>query len=154
VRSPFRRRRRLKGRAADRAQAKARPKLEQHEVVDWPTDGAGKKSIMGVIRGDGSTGAGFGGAMFEDLASVFEGSKKVKQEEQEQQKLRRQDDRHQAGGGRDDLSTGKIRIQRSGSAETSGPSDAAQAPGPASPPDGRFGSAPGSGSATSQTGRE
>lgn len=117
---PFHRRRgRLKGRAADRAKSKARPKPE-HEVVDWPTEGTGKTSLMGAIRGDGSTGAGFGGAMFEDLASVFEGSRRVKVEEQQQQKLRRHDDRLQAGrGGRPDLSTGKIRIQRS----ASGPSD-------------------------------
>ncbi|MEU6038252.1 DUF6191 domain-containing protein [Actinomadura sp. NPDC047616] len=121
MKSPFRRRRgRLKGRAADRAQAKARPKPEQHEVVDWPTDGTGKKSLMGAIRGDGQTGAGFGGAMFEDLATVFEGSKRVKVEEQEQQKLRRHDDRLQAGGGRDDLSTGKIRIRRAGTGPDGG----------------------------------
>ncbi|GAA4154574.1 DUF6191 domain-containing protein [Actinomadura keratinilytica] len=132
MKSPFRRRRgRLKGRAADRAQAKARPRPEQHEVVDWPTDGTGKKSLMGAIRGDGQTGAGFGGAMFEDLATVFEGSRRVKVEEQEQQKLRRHDDRLQAGGGRDDLSTGKIRIRRSGTAPEGGGSANGASGGPA-----------------------
>ncbi|MFD0536344.1 DUF6191 domain-containing protein [Actinomadura luteofluorescens] len=52
--------------------------------------------------------------MFEDLASAFEGSKKVKQEEQERQKVLRQDDHEQTGSGgvRDDLESGKIRIRR------------------------------------------
>jgi hypothetical protein len=91
----------------------AKPATEP-EVVDWPQEGTGKTSLMGAIRGDGETGAGFGGGMFEDLASAFEGSKKVKMEEQEAQKTRRQDDHEQAGdgGSRDDLQSGKIRIRR------------------------------------------
>jgi Family of unknown function (DUF6191) len=86
-----------------------------HEPVDWPTEGTGRSTLMGAIRGDGETGAGFGGGMFEDLASAFEGSKKVKQEEQQRQKVLRQDDHEQAGDGsaaRDDLDSGKIRIRR------------------------------------------
>jgi hypothetical protein len=106
VKSPFRRRRRVKGRAAVK-----RAPVEQ-ETVDWPTEGTGRSSLMGAIRGDGETGAGFGGGMFEDLASAFEGSRKVKQEEQEAQKVRRQDDHRQEGGGRDDLDSGRIRIRR------------------------------------------
>ncbi|XVQ08965.1 DUF6191 domain-containing protein [Spirillospora sp. CA-255316] len=110
MKSPFRRRKRLKGRAMGTAKPAAEP-----EVVDWPQEGTGKTSLMGAIRGDGETGAGFGGGMFEDLASAFEGSKKVKMEEQEAQKTRRQDDHEQAGdgGARDDLQSGKIRIRRS-----------------------------------------
>jgi hypothetical protein len=86
----------------------------EHETVEWPREGTGKSTMMGAIRGDGKTGAGFGGGMFEDLASVFEGSKRVKVEEQERQRLLRQDDHEQAGDGssRDDLSSGKIRIRR------------------------------------------
>jgi Family of unknown function (DUF6191) len=114
VKSPFRRRRRVKvkGRALGRPKPAGEP-----EVVDWPQEGTGKTSLMGAIRGDGETGAGFGGGMFEDLASAFEGSKKVKQEEQEAQKTRRQDDHEEAGDAaslRDDLQSGKIRIRRSG----------------------------------------
>jgi Family of unknown function (DUF6191) len=111
MKSPFRRRRRLRGRRAP-----AKPRQVESEVVDWPREGTGKTSLMGAIRGDGETGAGFGGGMFEDLASAFEGSKKVKVEEQEQQKLRRADDMLQAGdAGRDNLESGKIRIRRSSS---------------------------------------
>ncbi|GAA2585272.1 DUF6191 domain-containing protein [Actinomadura fulvescens] len=114
MKSPFRRRKRVKGRPMGTA-----PKPAEHEPVDWPQEGTGKSSLMGAIRGDGETGAGFGGGMFEDLASAFEGSKKVKIEEQEQQKLRKADDMLQAGaGGRDNLDSGKIRIRR-----TSGESD-------------------------------
>nr|BFE29010.1 hypothetical protein GCM10010200_012610 [Actinomadura rugatobispora] len=110
MRSPFRRRKRVKGRAMGTAKPAAEP-----EIVDWPQEGTGKTSLMGAIRGDGETGAGFGGGMFEDLASAFEGSKKVKMEEQEAQKTRRQDDHEQAGdtAARDDLQSGKIRIRRS-----------------------------------------
>lgn len=52
--------------------------------------------------------------MFEDLASAFEGSKKVKFEEQERQRVLRQDDHEQTGSGavRDDLDSGRIRIRR------------------------------------------
>ncbi|TYK46173.1 DUF6191 domain-containing protein [Actinomadura decatromicini] len=109
MKSPFRRRKRVKGRAMGN-----RPEPAQHESVEWPTDGTGKSSLMGAIRGDGKTGAGFGGGMFEDLASVFEGSKKVKVEEQERQKSMRQDDHQMTGDGdsRDDLASGKIRIRR------------------------------------------
>jgi hypothetical protein len=112
VKSPFRRRKRVKvkGRALGRPQPAKEP-----EVVEWPQEGTGRTSLMGAIRGDGETGAGFGGGMFEDLASAFEGSKKVKMEEQEAQKARRQDDHEEAGdgAGRDDLQSGKIRIRRS-----------------------------------------
>lgn len=91
-----------------------RPEPAQHESVEWPTEGTGKASLMGAIRGDGKTGAGFGGGMFEDLASVFEGSRKVKVEEQERQKSLREDDHRQtgSGGARDDLDSGRIRIRR------------------------------------------
>jgi hypothetical protein len=91
-----------------------RPEAAEPETIEWPREGTGKSSLMGAIRGDGETGAGFGGGMFEDLASAFEGSKKVKQEEQERQKVLRQDDHEQAGSGtiRDDLDSGKIRIRR------------------------------------------
>jgi hypothetical protein len=110
VKSPFRRRKRVKGRPMGNQAAKP----TEHEPVEWPQEGTGKSSLMGAIRGDGETGAGFGGGMFEDLASAFEGSKKVKIEESEQQKLRKADDMLQAGstGGRDDLDSGKIRIRR------------------------------------------
>lgn len=98
----------------------------EHEPVDWPQEGTGNRSLMGAIRGDGETGAGFGGGMFEDLASAFEGSKKVKMEEQEAQKVRREDDHEVAGdkaADRDDLKSGKIRIRRSqGGAERPGES--------------------------------
>ncbi|WP_019631248.1 DUF6191 domain-containing protein [Actinomadura atramentaria] len=106
MKSPFRRRRRVKGRAT------VRRTPQEQEIVDWPTEGTGRSSLMGAIRGDGETGAGFGGGMFEDLASAFEGSRKVKVEEQEAAKLRRHDDLQQAGGGRDDLDSGRIRIRR------------------------------------------
>jgi hypothetical protein len=92
-----------------------RPEPAEQEIVEWPREGTGKSSLMGAIRGDGETGAGFGGGMFEDLASAFEGSKKVKQEEQQREKILRQDDHEQAGSGtsrRDDLDSGKIRIRR------------------------------------------
>lgn len=96
-----------------------RPGPAEHEPVEWPTEGTGRTSLMGAIRGDGETGAGFGGGMFEDLASAFEGSKKVKQEQQAREKLLRQDDHRVAGGsGRDDLDSGKIRIRRAGSDAT------------------------------------
>lgn len=91
-----------------------RPEAAEPETIEWPREGTGKSSLMGAIRGDGETGAGFGGGMFEDLASAFEGSKKVKQEELERQKVLRQDDHEQTGSGsvRDDLESGKIRIRR------------------------------------------
>ncbi|MFI0350515.1 DUF6191 domain-containing protein [Actinomadura sp. 9N407] len=110
MKSPFRRRKRVKGRPLGTAKPAA-----EHEPVEWPREGTGNRSLMGAIRGDGETGAGFGGGMFEDLASAFEGSKKVKMEEQEAQKTRRQDDHEVAGDrdGRDDLQSGKIRIRRS-----------------------------------------
>jgi hypothetical protein len=96
-----------------------------HEPVDWPTEGTGRSTLMGAIRGDGETGAGFGGGMFEDLASAFEGSKKIKQEEQQRQQVLRQDDHEQAGDGsaRDDLDSGKIRIRRSTGPITPPPAD-------------------------------
>ncbi len=91
-----------------------RPEAAEPETVEWPREGTGKSSLMGALRGDGETGAGFGGGMFEDLAAAFEGSKKVKMEEQERQKVMRQDDHEQTGSGRtrDDLDSGKIRIRR------------------------------------------
>ncbi|GAA2129406.1 DUF6191 domain-containing protein [Actinomadura napierensis] len=111
MKSPFRRRKRVKGRPMGN-----RPDQAGHEPVEWPTEGTGRSTLMGAIRGDGETGAGFGGGMFEDLASAFEGSKKIKQEEQQRQKVLRQDDHEQAGDGsaRDDLDSGKIRIRRNG----------------------------------------
>ncbi|MGI5208184.1 DUF6191 domain-containing protein [Spirillospora sp. CA-108201] len=109
MKPPFRRRKRVKGRPMG-----TRPEAAEPETIEWPREGTGKSSLMGAIRGDGETGAGFGGGMFEDLASAFEGSKKVKQEEQERQKVLRQDDHEQTGSGgvRDDLESGKIRIRR------------------------------------------
>jgi uncharacterized protein DUF6191 len=108
VKSPFRRRRRRpKGRAA-------KPRQVQPEVVDWPSAGTGRQSMMGAIRGDGETGAGFGAGMFEDLHAAFSGAKKIQLEEQEQQKLRRGDDHHVEGEPRDNLDSGKIRIKRTG----------------------------------------
>ncbi|RKS68752.1 hypothetical protein BZB76_5879 [Actinomadura pelletieri DSM 43383] len=109
MKSPFRRRKRVKGRAMGN-----RPEPAEQETVEWPRDGTGKPTLMGAIRGDGKTGAGFGGGLAEDLASVFEGSKKIKVEEQERQKLLREDDHEQTGSGatRDDLTSGKIRIRR------------------------------------------
>ncbi|MDL4775039.1 MULTISPECIES: DUF6191 domain-containing protein [Thermomonosporaceae] len=108
MKSPFRRRKRAKGRAP------AKRKPVEPEIVDWPQTGTGRTSLMGAIRGDGETGAGFGGGMFEDLASAFEGSKKIKQEEQQREKLMRHDDHQVAGGGAADLDSGKIRIRRTG----------------------------------------
>ncbi|MFI0484656.1 DUF6191 domain-containing protein [Actinomadura sp. 9N215] len=110
MKPPFRRRKRVKGRAMGNRPSEP----AEQETVEWPRDGTGKSTMMGAIRGDGKTGAGFGGGMFEDLASVFEGSKKIKVEEQERQKLLRQDDHEQTGSGssRDDLDSGKIRIRR------------------------------------------
>ncbi|GGV06452.1 DUF6191 domain-containing protein [Actinomadura sp. LOL_016] len=122
MKSPFRRRKRVKGRPLGN-----RPEPAEPEVVDWPHDGTGRTSLMGAIRGDGETGAGFGGGMFEDLAAAFEGSRKVKQEEQERQKLLREDDHKQEGSGRDDLDSGKIRIRRTGGPAGPGP-DAPPAP--------------------------
>lgn len=109
MKSPFRRRKRVKGRPLGNRPAAAEP-----EIVEWPREGTGKSSLMGAIRGDGETGASSGGGLFEDLASAFEGSKKVKVEEQQRQKVLRQDDHEQAGEGgtRDDLDSGKIRIRR------------------------------------------
>ena len=96
-----------------------RPEPAEQEIVEWPREGTGKSSLMGAIRGDGETGAGFGGGMFEDLASAFEGSKKIKVEEQERQRILREDDHEQTGSGtpRDDLDSGKIRIRRNPPAE-------------------------------------
>ncbi|MGH3243181.1 MAG: DUF6191 domain-containing protein [Spirillospora sp.] len=110
MKPPFRRRKRVKGRAMGNRPAEP----AEQETVEWPRDGTGKSTMMGAIRGDGKTGAGFGGGMFEDLASVFEGSKKIKVEEQERQRLLRKDDHEQTGSGsvRDDLESGKIRIRR------------------------------------------
>lgn len=116
MKSPFRRRRkRLKGRLAAVKPRSAEPvKPAEHEPVDWPADGTGRTSMMGSIRGDGETGAGFGAGMFEDLHAAFSGSKKIQLEEQEAQKLRRGDDHHVEGEPRDNLDSGKIRIKRSG----------------------------------------
>ncbi|MFC5181552.1 DUF6191 domain-containing protein [Actinomadura harenae] len=110
MKSPFRRRKRVKGRPMGTTAKQAEP-----EVIEWPQQGTGRSSLMGAIRGDGETGAGLGGGLFEDLASAFEGSKKVKQEEQERQRTLKHDDMLQAGdSGRDDLESGRIRIRRSG----------------------------------------
>lgn len=110
MKSPFRRRRRRpKGRAA-------KPRQVQPETVDWPSTGTGRQSMMGAIRGDGETGAGFGAGMFEDLHAAFSGAKKIQLQEQEAQKLRRGDDHHVEGEPRDNLDSGKIRIKRGGAA--------------------------------------
>jgi len=106
VKSPFRRRKRLK------QSRTVKPRQAEPEVVDWPSEGTGRSSLMSAIRGDAEKGAGFGAGMFEDLAAAFEGSKKIKIEEQQAQKTRRQDDHHVAGSGRPDLESGVIRIRR------------------------------------------
>lgn len=110
MKSPFRRRpKRLKGKAP------AKPKTVEPEVIDWPTEGTGRSSLMSAIRGDAEAGAGFGAGIFGDLHAAFSGAKKIQLEEQEAEKLRRHDDLEQAGTGgstRDDLESGKIRIRR------------------------------------------
>ncbi|SEG12670.1 hypothetical protein SAMN04489712_103311 [Thermomonospora echinospora] len=126
MKSPFRRRRRPKGRAA-------KPRTVEPEVVDWPSGGTGRTSMMGAIRGDGETGAGFGAGMFEDLHAAFSGAKKIQLQEQEAQRLRRGDDHHVEGDGkaRDDLDSGKIRIRRAGpAAAAAGPEGQAASEGP------------------------
>lgn len=110
MKSPFRRRpRRLKGKAP------AKPKTVEPEVVDWPTEGTGRSSLLSTIRGDAEAGAGFGAGLFGDLHAAFSGAKKIQLEEQEAEKLRRHDDLEQGradGKIRDDLASGKIRIRR------------------------------------------
>jgi hypothetical protein len=93
--------------------------------VDWPSGGTGRTSMMGAIRGDGETGAGFGAGMFEDLHAAFSGAKKIQLQEQEAQRLRRGDDHHVEGDGkaRDDLDSGRIRIRRTGPAGAPTPAD-------------------------------
>ena len=113
MKSPFRRRpKRLK----TKGKAPAKPVAKEPEVVDWPTDGTGRNSLMSTIRGDAESGAGFGAGLFGELHAAFSGAKKIQLEEQEQEKLRRVDDHEQTGRGnpqlRDDLESGKIRIRR------------------------------------------
>lgn len=114
MKSPFRRRpKRLKGAKGRKPGQDARP--AEPEVVDWPTEGTGRSSLMSAIRGDAEAGAGFAAGIFGDLHAAFSGAKKIQLEEQEAEKLRRADDLEQAGSGgkiRDDLESGKIRIRR------------------------------------------
>lgn len=110
MKSPFRRRpKRLRGKPP------AKPKTVEPEVVDWPSEGTGRPSLMSAIRGDAEAGAGFGAGVFGELHAAFSGAKKIQLEEQEAEKLRRSDDLEQAGSDgkiRDDLESGKIRIRR------------------------------------------
>lgn len=121
MKSPFRRRRRRpKGRGAGGRSGNAvKPQPpEVPESIDWPQDGNRRTSLMGAIRGDGETGAGFGGGMFEELHAAFSGSKKIQLEEQEAEKMRRHDDHRAAGTRPDSLDSGTIRIRRPGQSET------------------------------------
>lgn len=111
MKSPFRRRKRLKGRR--RAKPKVvEPKVVEPEVIDWPKDGAGR-SMMSALRGDADGGAGFASGMFADLHAAFSGAKRIQIEVEESQKTRRADNLHQEGAPRDDLDSGVIRIRRS-----------------------------------------
>lgn len=118
MKSPFRRRRRRPKKGTT-----AKPRNVQPEVVEWPAEGTGRTSMMGAIRGDGETGAGFGAGMFEDLHAAFSGAKKIQLQEQEAQRLRRGDDHHVEGDAirRDDLDSGKIRIRRPAPRSEPGP---------------------------------
>lgn len=104
MRSPFRRRRR---RPSKRSQAPAEP-----EVIDWPKDGHGGGGLMSAIRGDSSTGAGFGAGMFADLQVAFGGAgKQIQLQEQEKEKTRRHEV-HSSSRGGDNLDSGMIRITK------------------------------------------
>lgn len=106
MRSPFRRRRR---RPSKRPQAPVEP-----EVIDWPKDGhgGGGGGLMSAIRGDSSSGAGFGPGMFADLQVAFGGAgKQIQLEEQEKEKTRRHEV-HSSSRGGDNLDSGTIRITK------------------------------------------
>jgi hypothetical protein len=105
VRSPFRRRR--------RRPSKPRPASTEPEVVDWPKDGTGGGGgLMSAIRGDSSSGAGFGPGMFADLQVAFGGAgKQIQLEEQEKEKTRRHEV-HSSSRGGDNLDSGTIRITK------------------------------------------
>jgi hypothetical protein len=112
VKSPFRRRKRPKGRPVKGGRP-AKPKAAEPEPIDWPQEGTGRSSLMNAIRGDADSGAGFGAGMFQDLHAAFSGSKRIQIEQQEAEKMRRHDDHQQAGTpNRADLDSGKIRIRR------------------------------------------
>ncbi len=106
MRSPFRRRR--------RRPSKRRPANTEPEVVDWPKDGiGGGGGLMSAIRGDSSSGAGFGPGMFADLQVAFGGAgKQIQLEEQEKEKTRRHEVHTSSKGNRDNLDSGTIRITR------------------------------------------
>jgi hypothetical protein len=106
VKSPFRRRRR---------RPRKRPAVAtEPEVIDWPNDGSGKGSgLMSAIRGDSSSGAGFGPGMFADLQAAFGGAgKQIQLEEQEKEKTRRHELHTHSTPGRDDLDSGIIKITK------------------------------------------
>jgi Family of unknown function (DUF6191) len=106
VRSPFRRRRR---------RPRKRPTVAtEPEVIDWPNDGSGRGGgLMSAIRGDSSSGAGFGPGMFADLQAAFGGAgKQIQLEEQEKEKTRRHELHTHSTPGRDDLDSGTIRITK------------------------------------------
>jgi hypothetical protein len=83
-------------------------------VIDWPKEGSGGGSgLMSAIRGDSSSGAGFGPGMFADLQAAFGGAgKQIQLEEQEKEKTRRHELHTNSTPGRDDLDSGTIRITR------------------------------------------
>lgn len=111
MKSPFRRRKRPKGRPVKGRPVK--PKAAEPEAIDWPQEGTGRSSMMNAIRGDADSGAGFGAGMFQDLHAAFSGSKRIQIEQQEAEKMRRHDDLHQEGTpNRADLDSGRIRIRR------------------------------------------
>ncbi|GAA4615801.1 hypothetical protein GCM10023195_69930 [Actinoallomurus liliacearum] len=106
MKSPFRRRRR---------RPRKRPVVApEPEVIDWPKDGnGGGGGLMSAIRGDSSSGAGFGPGMFADLQAAFGGAgKQIQLEEQEKEKTRRHELHTQSTGGRDNLDSGTIRITK------------------------------------------
>ncbi|MGH3392286.1 MAG: DUF6191 domain-containing protein [Actinomadura sp.] len=112
MKSPFRRRRRPKGRRMARSKAfQPEAKAREPEVIDWPKDGTGR-SMMAALRGDADGGAGFASGMFADLHAAFSGAKRIQIEVEESEKMRRADDLHQEGAPRDDLDSGVIRIRR------------------------------------------
>jgi hypothetical protein len=106
VRSPFRRRR--------KRPRKRPPAPTEPEVIDWPKEGTGGGSgLMSVIRGDSSSGAGFGPGMFADLQAAFGGAgKQIQLEEQEKEKTRRHELHTHSTPNRDDLDSGTIRITK------------------------------------------
>lgn len=123
MKSPFRRRKRPKGRPV-KGRRPVKPKPAEPEAIDWPQEGTGRSSMMNAIRGDADSGAGFGAGMFQDLHAAFSGSKRIQIEQQEAEKMRRHDDLHKEGTGlanRADLDSGKIRIRRPENGESDPP---------------------------------